>query len=286
MTWWRVCIELPQELAEPLAWLIAEETGTAVEVQDQQTITRADGPARLLIGLSAAPTEAFRGQVAEILDRFELGPEHMTVEQSDDDSWRERWKEFLRGGQVSERVWVRPPWEAPDPSAPVTVVIDPGMAFGTGQHQTTRGCIRLLDRVLAAAPGDPVLDVGCGSGILSIVAALLGSPATGVEIDLESFTNARENVAMNAVEDRVRLIEGSADAVSGTWPVLVANILAGTLVELSAPIRARAARDLVLAGLMQPEVDRVLAAYPDFRLVERLDDGDWAILHLRRATAP
>jgi ribosomal protein L11 methyltransferase len=164
----------------------------------------------------------------------------------------------------------------------VTVVIDPGMAFGTGQHQTTRGCIRMLDTVLAAVPGAPVLDVGCGSGILSIVAARLGSTAIGVEIDVESFANARENVAVNAVEDRVRLIEGSADAVPGRFPVVVANILAVTLIEIAEQIRARADADLVLAGLMLPDVERVVAAYPDFALIDRLDDGEWAILHLRR----
>lgn len=282
MTWWRVCIEVPQELAEPLSWLIVEETSTPVEVQDQQTITRSDGSAKLLIGLAEAPDAAFRAVVEDILGRFDIGPEAMVVEQSDDDSWRESWKQFLKGGRVSDRVWVRPPWEAPSDGAVVTVVIDPGMAFGTGQHQTTRGCIRMLDKVLASAPGETVLDVGCGSGILSIVSALLGSPAIGVEIDPESFGNARDNVAVNAVEEKVTLIEGSADAVSGEFSIVVANILAVTLVEIAAPIRARAGRDLVLAGLMLPDVERVLAAYPDFTLVDRLDDGDWAILHLRR----
>jgi ribosomal protein L11 methyltransferase len=282
VTWWRVCIEVPQELAEPLSWLIVEETSTPVEVQDQQTITRSDGSAKLLIGLAEAPDAAFRAIVEDILGRFDIGAEAMVVEQSDDDSWRESWKQFLKGGRVSDRVWVRPPWEAPSDGAVVTVVIDPGMAFGTGQHQTTRGCIRMLDKVLASAPGETVLDVGCGSGILSIVSALLGSPAIGVEIDPESFGNARDNVAVNAVEEKVTLIEGSADAVSGEFSIVVANILAVTLVEIAAPIRARAGRDLVLAGLMLPDVERVLAAYPDFTLVDRLDDGDWAILHLRR----
>jgi ribosomal protein L11 methyltransferase len=282
MVWWQVRIDVPQALAEPVSWLIVEETNAPVEVQDQQTITRSDGLAKLLIGLSEAPEPGFIGTIEGILDQFDLPASAVTVTRSEDDSWRESWKQFLRGGRVSDRVWVRPPWEAPDPAAPVTVVIDPGMAFGTGQHQTTRGCIRMLDTVLAAVPGAPVLDVGCGSGILSIVAARLGSTAIGVEIDVESFANARENVAVNAVEDRVRLIEGSADAVPGRFPVVVANILAVTLIEIAEQIRARADADLVLAGLMLPDVERVVAAYPDFALIDRLDDGEWAILHLRR----
>ena len=282
MVWWQVRIDVPQALAEPVSWLIVEETNAPVEVQDQQTITRSDGLAKLLIGLSDAPEPGFIGTIEGILDQFDLPASAVTVTRSEDDSWRESWKQFLRGGRVSDRVWVRPPWEAPDPAAPVTVVIDPGMAFGTGQHQTTRGCIRMLDTVLAAVPGAPVLDVGCGSGILSIVAARLGSTAIGVEIDVESFANARENVAVNAVEDRVRLIEGSADAVPGRFPVVVANILAVTLIEIAEQIRARADADLVLAGLMLPDVERVVAAYPDFALIDRLDDGEWAIRHLRR----
>jgi ribosomal protein L11 methyltransferase len=282
MVWWQVRIDLPQALAEPVSWLIVEETSAPVEVQDQQTITRSDGLAKLLIGLSETPDPAFLATVEEILSRFEIAPDAVTVLRSEDDSWRESWKQFLRGGRISDRVWVRPPWETPDAAATVTVVIDPGMAFGTGQHQTTRGCIRMLDKVLAAAPGAAVLDVGCGSGILSIVSARLGSEAIGVEIDVESFVNARENVAVNGVEDRVRLIEGSADAVPGVFPVVVANILAVTLIEIADQIRARAGAELVLAGLMVPDVDRVVAAYPDFSLVDRLDDGEWAILHMRR----
>jgi len=280
--WWQVQIDLPQALAETVSWLIVEETGAPVEVQDHQTITRSDDQAKLLIGLSDAPGEDFLATIDDILSRFDLDKYVVSVTRSEDDSWRENWKQFLRGGRVSERVWVRPPWEAPDPAAPVTVVIDPGMAFGTGQHQTTRGCIRMLDTVLAASPGARVLDVGCGSGILSIVAALLGSEAIGVEIDLESFANARENVAVNAVEDRVRLVEGSADVIEGRFPVVVANILAVTLIEIADQIRARAEGELVLAGLMLPDVDRVVSAYPDFTLVDRLDDGEWAILRLRR----
>ncbi|MCK6569880.1 50S ribosomal protein L11 methyltransferase [Myxococcota bacterium] len=282
MVWWQVRIDLPQALAEPVSWLIVEETGAPVEVQDHQTITRSDDQAKLLIGLSEPPAADFLGTIEDILSRFDLPADVVTVTRSEDDSWRESWKQFLRGGRVSDRVWVRPPWEAPDPAASVTVVIDPGMAFGTGQHQTTRGCIRMLDTVLAASPGAPVLDVGCGSGILSIVAALLGSDAIGVEIDLESFANARENVAVNAVEHRVRLVEGSADVIEGRFPVVVANILAVTLIEIADQIRARAAGELVLAGLMLPDVDRVVAAYPDYTLVDRLDDGEWAILRLRR----
>jgi ribosomal protein L11 methyltransferase len=282
MVWWQVRIDLPQALAEPVSWLIVEETGAPVEVQDHQTITRSDDQAKLLIGLSEPPAADFLGTIEDILSRFDLPADVVTVTRSEDDSWRESWKQFLRGGRVSDRVWVRPPWEAPDPAASVTVVIDPGMAFGTGQHQTTRGCIRMLDTVLAASPGAPVLDVGCGSGILSIVAALLGSDAIGVEIDLESFANARENVAVNAVEHRVRLVEGSADVIEGRFPVVVANILAVTLIEIADQIRARAAGELVLAGLMLPDVDRVVAAYPDYMLVDRLDDGEWAILRLRR----
>lgn len=282
MVWWQVRIDLPQALAEPVSWLIVEETGAPVEVQDHQTITRSDDQAKLLIGLSEPPAADFLGTIEDILSRFDLPADVVTVTRSEDDSWRESWKQFLRGGRVSDRVWVRPPWEAPDPAASVTVVIDPGMAFGTGQHQTTRGCIQMLDTVLAASPGAPVLDVGCGSGILSIVAALLGSDAIGVEIDLESFANARENVAVNAVEHRVRLVEGSADVIEGRFPVVVANILAVTLIEIADQIRARAAGELVLAGLMLPDVDRVVAAYPDYTLVDRLDDGEWAILRLRR----
>ncbi len=288
MTWWKVSIHAPAEHAEALAFLIAEEAHTAVEITDLTTMSKSEeaSVSVLVIGLDSPPTEGFRATVATWMGRFDIASTNVKIERTDDEGWRERWKEFFRGGPLSARVWVRPPWEETDPKAPFTIVIEPGMAFGTGHHETTRGVLIVLDTLLAEHHADRVLDLGCGSAILAIGAALLGSQAVGVEIDPEALVNARENVTHNGVEDRVTLLEGSVDVTDEVFPIVLANIIARTLTELAAPIMQRCSRDLVLAGLLHADIDSVLVAYEAFELVSRQPDGEWCVLHLRRPVAP
>jgi ribosomal protein L11 methyltransferase len=293
MTWWKIEIEVPSELSEPLSYLMSEASGQVVEVRDSTTLSRPEtetgapdpNVAHLVIGLDHEPDETLRTALVEVLGDFGLDADAIRTQRSDDETWREGWKAFLRGGRLSARIWVRPPWEVPAPDAEVTLVIDPGMAFGTGQHETTRGVMQILDDVLRANPGDAVLDVGTGSGILAIGAALLGSEALGVDNDPEAFDNARDNVALNACEERVAIRIGSLESVERRYPVVVANILARTLIELAEPLSERCTRDLVLAGLLHADADAVCAAFPDFERVRHLRDGEWSILHLVRKGA-
>ncbi|MCB9536418.1 MAG: 50S ribosomal protein L11 methyltransferase [Myxococcales bacterium] len=161
------------------------------------------------------------------------------------------------------------------------MIIEPGMAFGTGTHETTRGVMRALDAHLPAAPAT-LLDVGCGSAILSIAAARLGHRAVGVEIDPVAVDNARHNLRLNGVEDRVELHVGSADAVEGRFPIVVANILAHILIELAPLIIERTGDVLVLSGMLHGQVDAVRAAYAGLDEVERFEEGPWTVLVLRR----
>ena len=284
---WQASCDFPADLAEAAAYLLAEGLGCPAEVQDLSTMLRAENAevSVVVLAFDAPPPEDLGPRVEACLAPLGQAPVTLRTRRRDDD-WKEGWKAFFRTTRISDRVAVRPPWEPNDPEAQVHVIIDPGMAFGTGTHATTRGVIRLLDGVLARHPGRPgvppgrVLDLGTGSGILAIVAALLGHDAVGVEIDPVALENAAHNLRLNGVEDRVRLVEGSVDAVPGPFPGVVANILAGTLIELAAPIRAQVGADLVLSGILGPQAEAVVAAYPDLRLVERVDDGEWAILHL------
>ena len=286
MTWWKIEIEVPSALAEPLSYLLAEATGHIVETRDATTLSRpTDGledTSHLVIGLSEAPDDALQQSILDVLEPFDLGAKAVKTQSSDDETWRDGWKAFLKGGQMSRRVWVRPPWEAPEPSAEATIIIDPGMAFGTGQHETTRGVMRALDDVLAAKPGVRVLDVGCGSAILAIGAALLGSDAVAFDNDPDTLENARDNVRLNACEGRVSVHIGTIEAIGQSYPVVVANILARVLIELATPLAARAADTLILAGLLHADADAVASAFPDFECRSTLKEGDWSILHLSR----
>lgn len=243
------------------------------------------GTCAVVVGLPEAPPADIDRQIADCLGRLGLPPAQVATRRSEDESWKDGWKAFFRGAPLSTRIAVHPPWEAP-PDRPVAVTIEPGLAFGTGTHETTRAVMATLDDWLGDRAPLELLDVGCGSGILSIAAAKLGHRAVGVEIDGVALQNARENIARNGVADRVALHHGSADTPAlgdRRFPLVLANILAVILVEIAPAIMSRCAPGgaLILSGMLVDQVERVRAAYPGFALEERRQDGPWIVLRLR-----
>ncbi len=275
---WVLSVAAEPDLAEALAYLWTTETGLTAEVQDPQTMTRFAG-ARAVLRVEEAPDEVLP-LVRACMGRLGLGAAPIETREETDTDWQVGWRAFFKPCRLSPRVGVRPPWA--DPGEPIEVIIEPGMAFGTGTHATTRAVMRCLDGLLGDRAETQILDVGCGSAVLSIAAALLGHRAIGVEIDPVALENARENRARNGVEDRVELIVGSADAVEGQYPIVVANILAHVLIDIAPAITARVGGDLILSGLLEAQEPEVLAAYPGLELVARDDEGPWRVLHLRR----
>ncbi len=157
-----------------------------------------------------------------------------------EDGWEDRWQAFHRPVEVG-RLWVGPPWESP-PGDAVAVVIDPGRAFGTGAHPTTQLCLRLLQDIESAS----LLDVGCGSGVLSIAAALLGfEPVSGVDVESAAVDATRANAAVNGVRIEVELV-GSEDALPST-SIAVANI---SLAAVSSVAERVDAETLVASGYL------------------------------------
>jgi ribosomal protein L11 methyltransferase len=201
------------------------------------------------------------------------------------EDWTRKWREGLQARRVGERVIVTPPWDDPEPGPDdVVVVIQPSMAFGTGEHETTRGVLRLLQKVLR--PGDRVLDVGAGSGILSIAAALLGAGrAWGVEADRAAMETGRENLQRNGVSGTVTLDCARVDAAflgaqeEAPFDLILANVLSGVLVPLMpAFVPALApSGSLILGGIMETEADDVVAAAraADLALVDDDREGEW-----------
>lgn len=209
-----------------------------------------------------------------------------------DPEWRERWKRWFHGFTVSDRLSVRPTWEAPPAGGAqdrVDVVIEPGMAFGTGQHETTFLCLQLVDELcLGGAAPHALLDVGCGTGILAIAAALLGVPkVVGIDVDATAVGCAIENVEANGVLDRVHLSTTPIGAVTGQYPVVVANIMAHILESMADALVARVAPGglLVLSGVLAEQVDGVCATFARAGVVEtgRVQRGEWMRLHLQPA---
>ena len=198
------------------------------------------------------------------------------------DDWADRWQDFHKPLLVGERIWLRPSWEEARDDA-IDLVIDPGRAFGTGAHPTTRLCLELmLELEEAGEAGGPLTDLGTGSGVLAIAAAKLGwNPVRGYDHEPAAIEAATANAAVNDVDvefERLNLREGLPDLA----PTVVANLTAPVLREV-ADQRASPAT-LVCSGLLQTELDETTAAFAPAGLAEadRRQDGDWSALLLRR----
>jgi len=201
------------------------------------------------------------------------------TEPTPDVDWSEQWKQSI-GVQQLGALTVAPPWLAGDLDAMRTVVIDPGMAFGTGEHATTRGVIRLLQKIVR--PGDVVADLGAGSAVLAIAAAKLGAGrVVAIEVDPDAIGNAMENVTRNFVSDRVTVIEGDAAALLplvAPIDIITANIISSVLLELLPVIRSALRRHghAILSGILSSERDAMLAAVSNgWRVVDEDTEDVW-----------
>jgi ribosomal protein L11 methyltransferase len=201
-----------------------------------------------------------------------------TTEVADD--WDERWKAFHAPVELGA-LRVRPPWE-PAREATIDVVIDPGQAFGTGAHATTRLCLELL---LELEPGGALVDVGCGSGVLAIAAARLGwAPVLGIDHDREAVRATLENAAANGTQIEARRHDLNRDGPAPSAPTVLANLLRPLLLRIAEDGFAGGSPEvLVASGLLAHEGDEVAAAFArrGLREAQRRRDGDWIALLLR-----
>ena len=212
----------------------------------------------------------------------------VAFEALDPDAWTDGWRQFFSATQVSPRVMVYPSWDPPA-TAPsgVTVQLDPGMAFGTGTHETTRLCVRILDRVLMQTPGATVLDVGSGSGVLSICAAKLGANSVrGIDIDPIAVDVAKENWQANGLDAAVAPFSSVAlSELKERYDLVIANMLSSILRSLRYDLWRALARTgtLVLSGILDTEESTFLDAFLtcDHALVRRHQEAQWIALELK-----
>ncbi|MCI9597856.1 MAG: 50S ribosomal protein L11 methyltransferase [Firmicutes bacterium] len=201
----------------------------------------------------------------------------------DDSDWKDKWKEFFKPMKVTENLVIKPTWESYEKTGDEKIIeIDPGMAFGTGTHETTSLCLELIETYLKQ--GQRVLDIGCGSGILSIAAALLGSgPVLGVEIDPDAVRTARENVQANGVGDLVTIQEGDlAKDVEGEAGLIAANLMAPLVIQLA----PAAAEHLEVQGVFissgillekRKEVEEAICQ-AGLKVLEVREKGEWCAI--------
>jgi len=190
-------------------------------------------------------------------------PEHH-VERIEDQDWERSWMDNFQPMRFGQRLWIVPSWhDAPEPEA-VNLLLDPGLAFGTGTHPTTALCLEWLDG--QTLDGCTVLDFGCGSGILAIAALLLGAPqALGTDIDPQALEASRDNASRNGIDPARFPVYLPAELPQQPVEVVVANILAGPLVSLAPQITAlvKAGGRLALSGILAEQAEEVRAAYAD-----------------------
>lgn len=194
--------------------------------------------------------------------------------------WRERWRSYHRPVAIGERLTVRPPWE-PTASTPLEIVIDPGQAFGTGAHATTRLSLELM---MELEPEGPLIDLGCGSGVLAIAAAKLGfAPVVAVDNDPAALAATTANTAVNEVELQVRRLDLRSEPIP-IARTITANLLAPLLRQLARALAAAEASTVIASGLLASEADGVANAFAVHGLQEsrRLERAGWAALLLDR----
>jgi ribosomal protein L11 methyltransferase len=207
-----------------------------------------------------------------------------------DRNWNSSWRRFFKPQKVGKRFWVMPPW-APPPRLRhrEVLTIKPGMAFGTGNHATTRGCMELIEK--AARPSAnkefTALDVGTGSGILAIAMAKLGAKKVwALDNDPVALKVARENVRYNAVQHSVHLSMTKLGRLKKSFPLVVANLTAETLLDLAGALEKRVALEgsLVLSGILKPKARQVVRRFSrhGFRVLSRKGEKEWVTLLLRR----
>jgi ribosomal protein L11 methyltransferase len=280
-------VDLPERDAELAASLLWDAGATGLEVRDSEAppMPGVRGPAAGEAILVACFTTLSEAEAAQVALGTDFPFARSSVEPVPDEDWSVAWRSRIRATRVG-RLWVGPPWESP-PADAVWLHIEPKMAFGTGDHPTTALCLAAVDAYLASHPGASVLDVGTGTGVLALAARKLGAArVVGVDNDAVSVQLARENATANGVEG-VELSASTLDQVQGRFDLVLANILANTLIELAPALAEHVGHRLILAGVLRHQAEDVARAFQAQGL-ERSGsafDGDWVRLELSRGGA-
>jgi len=302
--WIQLSYEVPDAMVDTIAEFLIELSSNGVGIDNRSLDTFS------LESLEETPTKSVTAyfQSDESLDErirdikaflIEIGPnfpgfsyQDPTITRITDEDWSTSWKEHFKPMRIGKNLVVKPTWED-FPAGPEDILlnIDPGMAFGTGTHPTTMLCLTVLETLLSGLRSEEKsltgLDVGTGSGILTIAAAKLGiSHIFAIDIDPEAVQIAQENCLLNGVEERVSVSDTPLAMVSGCFDIVIANILAEDLVRMAPELIARLnpGGSLILSGILIEKETMVIDGYRNstMTLTEVFREGEWSCLVLTR----
>jgi len=307
--WAEVSCEVPAAMSDPLSEFLVHLSGCGVTVENRSVDTFSldtldDTPFKTVTAYFPAG-ENLDGPLAEIASFLaEAGAgiagfafRQPSVSFIQEEDWANNWKEHFKPCRIGSKLVIKPTWESfPAEEGDIVIDLDPGMAFGTGTHPTTRLCLEAMERIFLGVPqfaagrdggATAVLDVGTGSGLLSIAAAKLGAATVvGIDIDPDAVAVAEENLALNHCIGPVRVSTEPLAEISGGYDIVLANILAEELVRLASQLVARlsAGGFLVLSGILIEKEELVRQGFAPFRLspVETRRDAEWSCLVYRR----
>ena len=308
MKWSEISIHTTNEAVEPISNILHEAGASGVVIEDPFELTKEredrfgeiyqlnpdDYPEEGVIIKAYLPVNSFLGETVEaikdsinnlILYNIDIGLNKVTISEVNEEEWATAWKKYYNPVKISERFTIVPTWEeyTPVSSDELIIELDPGMAFGTGTHPTTVMCIQALEKTVKA--GDEVIDVGTGSGVLSIAAAMLGAEhIRAYDLDDVAVTQARLNAKLNKVHSKIEIVQNNLlDGAKGnSADIVVANILAEVILRFTddAAKVTRSGGRFIASGIIQQKKEQVKDALllAGFEIVETMMMEDWVAL--------
>ncbi|WP_018661417.1 50S ribosomal protein L11 methyltransferase [Heyndrickxia acidiproducens] len=311
MKWSEIMIHTANEAVDPISNILYEAGAGGIVIEDSNELLKEhedkfgeiyeldpdDFPEEGVIIKAYLPVNSFLGETVEEIKQsitnlttfdIDIGPNKVTISEVHEEEWATAWKKYYNPVKISEKFTIVPTWENYHPvsSDELIIELDPGMAFGTGTHPTTVMCIQALERTVK--PGDKVIDVGTGSGVLSIAAALLGAKeVTAFDLDEVAVHSARLNVKLNKVQDRVRVSQNDLlRGVDGQADVVVSNILAEIIVKITedAANVVKPGGFFITSGIIKQKKELVKDALmtAQFTIEETLVMEDWVAFIAKR----